>query len=405
MTLQADLIKSNEVIAAKRTRLKFLFEDTDKLSEAEGEERVKAIKSANDELATLVDKHEKIQAAYEVEKLERDALKSLRKAPRQIDPAEDMDGSYTGPGSHLKVANPFGGNWGPTVLKAAEEQAAIRGLKSILPSGTAVVPVPVGGPIEIPRRAKFLSELMPVEDAPGGHLSYLRQTVRTNNAAVVEEGGIKPTSVFTLEKIEDTTDVIAHLSEPLPRSYFDDSTKIVQFIEQEMRLGVALAVDAKIVADILAASGLLVEGDIGSTIDTSRRALTRLQEREVEPSAFVLHPRDWEQMELEMTTGFAANSNMPAPTDEVRRSLFGIPVVVSNAIPQNTGLLGDFRDSAALYRTDGVRLDWSEATYDSGVGATDFERNLLRWRAEGRFQTAILRSFAFVSINLAGTGS
>jgi hypothetical protein len=78
---------------------------------------------------------------------------------------------------------------------------------------------------------------------------------------------------------------------------------------------------------------------------------------------------------------------------------------VSNAIPQDIGYLGDFTGSAVLYDTGGVQIDWSEGTYDVGVGATDFEGNLVRFRAETRIDVGILRSFAFVSINLAGRDS
>lgn len=398
MSIQSDYVAVSTEIATKRARLGFLLDGAEEATGSEAETRAHAIKSANDELGSLVSRAEDLSAKLKLEGLERAALKAMRQpVGRQILP--DNEGSY-GRSSSPRSAGP---DWGDVVVQAAEEQSAARGLKSLLPSGTAVIPVPIGGPIAEPRRARFLTDLMPVEDAPGGHLSYLHQAVRGNNAAVVAEGAIKPTSVYTLELVADTTRVVAHLSEALPRTYFDDSGKIRQFIADEMQLGLDLAVDAKIVTDIYA-SGLLAEGDIGSTLATCRRAVTRLQEREVEPTAWVFHPRDWEQITGELTATYASNDNVAPPTDEIRRSLYGIPVVVSNAMTENNGLLGDFRKGAALYRTDGVRLDWSEATYDSVSGATDWSRNMLRWRAELRVQTAIYRSFAFISINLAGTG-
>ena len=36
------------------------------------------------------------------------------------------------------------------------------------------------------------------------------QTTRTSNTAVVAEGGTKPTSVFSVTRIEDSLDVVAH---------------------------------------------------------------------------------------------------------------------------------------------------------------------------------------------------
>lgn len=392
-----ELARVKAAASMKSAEIAALFQEAEAAPEARKSTIAQAIKTANGELAKLTDEAESIHTALKT------SAELRRPVDKQVDPAEDIDVTSF---SSDKVTTPreTGASWGKTVLQAAHEQAAVRGLKAMLPSGTAVVAVPLGGPIENPRRARFLSELMPAKDAPGGNFRYLRQTVRTIAAAVVPDGDLKPESNFELEEIDESVDVIAHLSNATPRHYFEDSDNVVQFVDQEMRYGVNLALDAKIVSEVFGASGLLVEGDIGTTIDTCRRAITRLQEREVEPSAFVLHPRDWEQIELEMTTGFAANSNMPAPTDEVRRSLFGIPVVVSNALTENTGLLGDFRESAALYRTGGVRVDWSEAfSFDDST--TGFQRNLIQFRAEGRFGVAVLRSFAFVSINLAGTGS
>ncbi len=98
---------------------------------------------------------------------------------------------------------------------------------------------------------------------------------------------------------------------------------------------------------------------------------------------------------------FAANSGVGSPVDGMTRTLWGVPVVVSTSLTNGTALLGDFRGSASLFYTGQPRLDWSENTYDSVAGATDFERNYLRFRAEGRFGFAVTRPTGFVSITIA----
>ncbi len=57
------------------------------------------------------------------------------------------------------------------------------------------------------------------------------------------------------------------------------------------------------------------------------------------------------------------------------RTLWGVPVMVSTSMSNGTALLGDFKGSAKLFYTGQPRLDWSENTYDSVAGASDFERN------------------------------
>ena len=59
------------------------------------------------------------------------------------------------------------------------------------------------------------------------------------------------------------------------------------------------------------------------------------------------------------------------------------------------GFLVDLDGSLRLVEREGVRVDWSENVYDplfnEGAGATDFERNMLRFRAEGRWDLQIQR--------------
>jgi hypothetical protein len=53
-----------------------------------------------------------------------------------------------------------------------------------------------------------------------------------------------------------------------------------------------------------------------------------------------------------------------------------------------------------------VTIDWSENLYDpdalgAGIGASDFERNMVRFRCEGRFGLAIKRPAGIVKITFA----
>jgi uncharacterized protein (UPF0264 family) len=75
--------------------------------------------------------------------------------------------------------------------------------------------------------------------------SYLRQTVRTNNAAVVAEGAVKPTSVYTVVKVPNSLVVVAHLSEGIPRFWLIDQVSLETFVDNEMNFGLQLAVEAR----------------------------------------------------------------------------------------------------------------------------------------------------------------
>jgi len=117
---------------------------------------------------------------------------------------------------------------------------------------------------------------------------------------------------------------------------------------------------------------------------------------------FCFNPMDWETLELyrETTGGFVLkDATQPLPIDRARRRLWGVPVALSTQQPQATGLLFD-RRAVQLYERQGVDLSWSESVYDADARATDFERNLIRWRSEGRWAFAIYRPAAIVEIAL-----
>ena len=277
------------------------------------------------------------------------------------------------------------------------EARTMTGFKSLLDVGSTAVPMDIRpDPIADPRRAKFVYQLLGEELAPYGVFSYLAQTTRTNNAAVVASGALKPTSVYTLTRTDDRLKVIAHLSEPIDRFDIEDAPLLQQFLESEMSYGLDVATDGVVVTAILAAAT-----DAGSTVDLAaiRGAITTLEEADLEPNAIVLSPSDWADVEAEALVAFAANSNL-GPNDAFQRRLYGISVTVTTSIATGKAIIGDF-GSALLYVDDkGVRIDVSSATPRTIDAATvsDFELNQLVFRAEKRAAVAVTRPTAFVKL-------
>jgi HK97 family phage major capsid protein len=87
--------------------------------------------------------------------------------------------------------------------------------------------------------------------------------------------------------------------------------------------------------------------------------------------------------------------------DRAARKLWGLPVAVSSALSDGTGYLADFTGSTRLWQREAVIVDWSEAVYDTVATATDFQRNLVRFRAEGRFGFAVTRPLGVVEMDTA----
>lgn len=270
-----------------------------------------------------------------------------------------------------------------------------NGAKALAPSGSAVVaqefdatPIPLGRPIN------SLLRLLPVKQHGQPEFAYLRQSTRTNNAAAVAEGAVKPTSVVGLTRIEDKLDVVAHLSEGIPRYWFADNGSLEQFVTEELLYGLEVKLEALALADIAGTSGIQTNAFATSPLVTLRKSLTKLEANGYSPAAFVLHPNDWEATEL-LVSSTNAIEHMNLPYDPAARRLYGVPIVVTNA--QTEGVGHTLADGAAGIDTDssGVAVQWSETS-----NADDWSKNLIRARCEGRFATSVFKPLGVVQSDL-----
>jgi HK97 family phage major capsid protein len=270
-----------------------------------------------------------------------------------------------------------------------------HGAKAVAVSGTAVVSQQfVADPVQLGQPPTSLLSVLPVTVQTSPQFAYLRQSVRTNAAAIVAEGAVKPTSTYTVVRIEDKLDVIAHLSEALPRMWMADSPSLQQFLSNELAYGLALAVEAMAIADIAGTSGIQSQAYSTSVLQTLRKSVTRLESNGYPPATFVLHPTDWETTELAVAS-VNAIEHMSLPFDPVARRLWGIPITVTNA--QTAGVAHTLAQGAVGLNTDsqGVQIAWSETS-----NADDWSRNLIRARCEGRYATSIFQPLGVVQSDL-----
>lgn len=310
----------------------------------------------------------------------------------------ENDGPLGPGGSHPSSGGTYGTkslNWGRDF-----EQARSYTGKALLEIGSTAVESPLmAEPIADPRQAKFVYELLPSSEAEGGSFGYLRQTVRTNNAAEVATGTLKPVSTFTLERVNDTVKVFAHVTEAIDRFLLEDAPNLRQFLDSELRFGLAKALDTHVVTEITAAAS----NPSGGTFDLAaiRAAITDLQVLDLAPDAIVMTPSDWATIEAEASTEFASNDNLSAANDAYARRLYGVSVVVTNSAFAGEAIVGDFRGSGRIFRTGSasVTIHDSQPRNVSGTDYADYRLNQLVFRAELRAEVAIWRPAGFIIVS------
>jgi len=109
-----------------------------------------------------------------------------------------------------------------------------------------------------------------------------------------------------------------------------------------------------------------------------------------DPSVIFLHPNDWQDIRLLRTAD--GIYILGSPTDNGPARLWGLPVVQSTAVLENTGTVGDYRNFAALYTKRGITMSASDSH------AHYFTRGMLAIRADMRVAVVHFRPEAFSTI-------
>lgn len=295
------------------------------------------------------------------------------------------------------------GDW---ASRAAGTITALRSETRAITSGSIDLPSLVTPEvIAQPRPRRLIDLLVTRQNLAGNAFEYFRQTVRTNNAATVADNATKPTSVFTVEPVEDRARVIAHLTEPIPLRLLADHGALRVWLNTELVEGVLDALEAQVVAGdgsgedmlgVLSAPGTTQVPFTDDPITTLRSALTALQKLGVTPNAWAISPDDAQDVDLARwgtSGGFLTDGVTNGTTSS--GNIFGgteIQRVVSPSVPAGTAVLGDW-SKLGLWIREGVRVDID-------AGGELFTKNQAVLRGEMRAGAGVLMPPAFAVVDL-----
>ena len=229
----------------------------------------------------------------------------------------------------------------------------------------------------------------------------------TNNAAAVAEAtatsggtGAKPESAIALTKGTTTVKTIAHWV-PATRRALADAGMLRMYIDTFLRYGLEEELEDQMLTGdgsgenftgILNTSGIQTQSYDTDLLTTLRRARTKVRVTgRATPTAYVLHPNDWEDIDLlqdnEGRYFFGGPSVLGMPR------LWGLPVVESEGMTEGYGVVADWRRAVLLDREQ-TQILVSDSHSDF------FVRNLIAILAELRAAFFVLRPSAFVSADL-----
>ena len=259
----------------------------------------------------------------------------------------------------------------------------------------------VPGIVEDPRRAARVRSLLNVIPTTAGAIDWIRESGFTNNAAVVAEGGAKPESAITFENKSNTIKTIAHWI-PVTKQILADAPGLQAYIDSKLIYGLYLKEDDELLygtgedGDI---HGITTDEDVqtynwsdgtvrDTKLDAIRRAMTKAYLAYYPVNGIVLHPSDWEDIELlKGSQGHYIWVNVVVGGQE---RLWRTPVVVSAALQKGTFITGAFDLGATLW-------DRQEVTISvSGSHSDFFIKNKLAILCEERVELTVERPESFV---------
>lgn len=267
-------------------------------------------------------------------------------------------------------------------------------------------PVRQPGIIAPPDQTLRVADLLDQQTMTGGSIEYVRELTNTalTVAAEVAEGAAKPEAAMTFDVVALALATIA-VWIPITRQAAEDDAQLEGYIRGRLAYACERRLDGQIIngngtapniRGILNTAGIQVQLTATDTLLVSvRKAITKTQIAEYPATGIVMHPSDWEEVELtqDATTGtflFTKDlSSMAQPR------LWGLPVVPTVAIAANTSLVGSFREAATLWRKGTTRILISDSHSDN------FTKNILVILAELRAQLAVYAPAAFVRIAAA----
>lgn len=266
-------------------------------------------------------------------------------------------------------------------------------------AGEIIVPQRIPGWVFPANRILTIRDLLPQGRTTSNAVDFVQETGFTNSAAPVAEGALKPESSleFTLRTAPVRT--IAHWLQA-SKQVLDDIPQLESYINTRLTYGLKLVEEEQLLAGDGTGQNLLGLIPQATPFDTSRRkpgdtridivrrAMTQLRLSQYQPDAVVLHPTDWEDIELQKNTqGTYIWAN---PRGLLGPTLWGLPVVESTSLAPGEFLVGAFKIAAQIWDRDDVQIDISTEDRDN------FIRNMVTIRVEERLALVVYRPESFI---------
>jgi HK97 family phage major capsid protein len=244
-----------------------------------------------------------------------------------------------------------------------------------------------------------IEDLLTAIPTSSNAIDWVRENVFTNSAAETTEGVAKPQSSLTFASATMPVSTVAHWIK-ITKQLASDNAALSAYINTRMAYGVQFRVENQLIAGNGTApnlSGLTNTGNFTAHGYTaaSLSALGLTNNRfdligkmvgdcalaDYPAYVIVLNTADWWTMRL--AKGSDGQYILGAPSMTVPPTLFGLPVVASNAMTADNVLVGSLRQAATLHNREGLAIEMFDQDENN------VQLNLVTIRAERRLALTV----------------
>jgi HK97 family phage major capsid protein len=283
-------------------------------------------------------------------------------------------------------------------------------VKTTMTTSAGFAPYPPRLPriVLTPLRRPVVADLIPNTSTSDPTIIWMEETTFTNNAAMVAQGATKPEAALAYTQRSTPVEKLA-VTLPVTDEQLADVPQIRNLIDNRLTTMIQLVEETQLLTGNGTTPQLLGFLNKPSILSTAKgagednpdailRAITNVDSVTgfANTSGIVMHPLNWLNIRLLRTTEGLYIWGHPSVEGPAR--LWGLPVVPTPAITQDTALLGDFALYSELFRRQTLVLD-------VGWINDDFTKNLRRIRLEERLALVIYRANAFSLVTSLASSS
>lgn len=355
---------------------------------ANGEKLSETAKAAADEALT---KYNELKA-----KLDDVEQKTARRGGADTAPTLGQKLAHSDAFKSLQ-ADPRGTRHAKIQVKAATLGSATTDTAGA--AGSLVRPEVVGGIIAPPNRRLTVRDLLMAGTTASNAITYMKETGFTNGAAAqANEGDKKAQSDIKFGEVTTNVVTLAHFIKA-SKQILHDAPMLASYINGRLMYGLKLIEEQQLLNGdgesgnlkgiIPQAVAFADKASLKSytTIDQLRLAQLQAVLAEYPATGYVLNPIDWAGIELAKDN--EGRYIIGQPQSVATPTLWGLPVVATQAIEQGKFLTGAFNLAAQIF-------DSETADIVVGFENDDFTRNLITVLCEERLALAVYRPEAFI---------